>query len=187
MATKQRPERLKDLTRLKELILLVASKSENDTRFGAVKLNKLLYYMDTRAFRELGRPISGATYQRLREGPAPTEMLPALRELKADDSIDEQVRNYHDHTQKRVVPKRAANPELFSPEECAIVEEVLAELFFMNGRQVSQQSHEEWGWKLAKDREVIPYSAAWLSAGPLTQEQELAGEELWQEIIVERG
>jgi uncharacterized phage-associated protein len=187
VATTARQKGRKDLTKLKELILLVASKSEHDPRFGAVKLNKLLYYMDMRAYRELGQPISAATYQRLREGPAPVEMLPALRELKASGDIEEQVRNYHDHTQMRVVPKREPDTELFTPEERAIVEQVIEELFYMNGRQVSLHSHEEWGWKLAKDGDVIPYGAAWLAAGPLTQEQELAGTELWHEIAGERG
>jgi hypothetical protein len=175
------------LSRLKELVVLVANKSKDDPRFGVVKLNKLLYYIDMRAYRELGQPVSGATYQGLREGPAPVEMLPALRELKAEGSVEEVLRNFHDQTQKRVVAKREPDVEMFSPEEQQIVDEVVEELFFMNGRQISDESHLEWGWKLAKDGDIIPYGAAWLSAGPLTQEQESAGKEIWQEIAGERG
>jgi uncharacterized phage-associated protein len=177
----------KDLSRLKELIVLVAEKSEADRRFGAVKLNKLLYYMDMRAFRELGQPISGATYQRLREGPAPREMLPALRELRREKAIEEEVRQFYDRPQKRVVPQRRADTEMFSPEERAIIDEVIADLIYMNAGQVTQLSHQEWGWRLAKDGEPIPYESSWLGAGPLTQAQEATGVALWDEIVGERG
>ena len=53
------------------LILYVAERSEHDDRFGAVKLNKIMYYADFTAYWKLGRPITGATYQRLDEGPLP--------------------------------------------------------------------------------------------------------------------
>lgn len=61
--------------KFRELILYVANMSRNDPDFGAVKLNKILYYADFRAYRELGRPISGAAYRKLSEGPAPRQLL----------------------------------------------------------------------------------------------------------------
>ena len=48
--------------KLRELVVLVANKSEGDPHFGAVKLNKILYYAEFQAFRILGSPIAGATY-----------------------------------------------------------------------------------------------------------------------------
>jgi uncharacterized phage-associated protein len=177
----------KDLSRLKELILLVAKKSESDSRFGAVKLNKLLFYMDMRAFRELGHSISEATYQRLREGPAPREMLPAIHELDSEDAIEVVVRQFYDRPQKRVLARRDPNVEAFTAPEREIVDAVIDELFYMNGTQLSQLSHEEWGWKLAADGETIPNEASWLSSGPLSQDQIAAGQVLWNETAVERG
>ena len=57
--------------KFRELIVYICKKSEGDPTFGAVKLNKILYYADFAAYRILGKPITGAQYQKLREGPAP--------------------------------------------------------------------------------------------------------------------
>ena len=70
-----------NLEKIKEAILYVSKLSKGDPRFGAIKLNKILYYADFRAYRELGNSISNATYQHLNEGPAPRELLPAIEEL----------------------------------------------------------------------------------------------------------
>jgi hypothetical protein len=180
--TSPRSAQTKDIQRLKELILLVAATSENDPRFDVLKLNKLLYYIDNRAYRELGHPLTEATYQRLDEGPAPGEMPRALAELQTEGAIDHETRAFHDHTQKRVVCRREAAPKVFAPEEHQIVRDVLDELFPMTGKQVSEQSRQEWGWRLTKEGDVIPFAASWLATGPLTQEQETAGSDLWNEI-----
>ena len=64
-----------DGSKFRELVLYIAEQSEGDPRFGAVKLNKILYYSDFEAFRVLGESITGATYRKLSEGPAPLQML----------------------------------------------------------------------------------------------------------------
>src|SRR6266487_3415423 len=55
--------KVKDTTRadekLRELILHICIRSEDDEAFGAVKLNKLLFFSDFHAFLRLGKPITG--------------------------------------------------------------------------------------------------------------------------------
>lgn len=60
----------------RELILYLASRSEEDPRFSSTKLNKLLFYCDFTAYRQLGQSITGHGYQKLQFGPAPKAMLP---------------------------------------------------------------------------------------------------------------
>jgi len=72
--------------KLAELILYVCHKSEADERFGATKLNKILFYSDFAAYRQLGQPITGADYQNLEEGPAPRK-LPPIRSCTPGTSI----------------------------------------------------------------------------------------------------
>ncbi|HZQ34888.1 MAG TPA: hypothetical protein VFD32_03070 [Dehalococcoidia bacterium] len=50
-----------DSRKLGELILYVAEKSSDDPRFGATKLNNILFFSDFLAFGQLGRSITGAT------------------------------------------------------------------------------------------------------------------------------
>ena len=58
-----------------ELIVYIAEQSKDDPFFGPVKLNKILYYADFRAYRELGHSITGASYRKLTEGSCPPPVL----------------------------------------------------------------------------------------------------------------
>src|SRR6266852_5368152 len=60
---------------LGELMLYVAAKCEGLRSFGAVKLNKILFYADFLAYDRLGRSITGAVYQKLRYGTAVKRLL----------------------------------------------------------------------------------------------------------------
>ncbi len=158
--------------KFRELIVYIAKSSERDPTFGAVKLNKILYYADFAAFRQLNKPITGATYRKLMEGPAPYEMLEERRALI--DSGDAEIQHvpYFTGMQQRVVAKREPDRELFEPGELGIVDQVMQFFHGKTAREVSDFSHQEPGWAVARDREVIPYDTVWLSSGPLSQEAE---------------
>jgi hypothetical protein len=49
---------LGETKKLQELILYVAKMSEGDPAFGAIKLNKLLFYSDFRAFLDARKSIT---------------------------------------------------------------------------------------------------------------------------------
>ncbi len=166
-----------DAGKFRELVVYIALQSADDPTFGAIKLNKILYYSDFAAYRQLGQPVTGATYRKLSEGPAPLQ-FPAIRDaLVSSGDAMIQERAYFTGTQKRVVIAEAREPdrELFRPGELDIVDSVID---FFNGksaREVSDFSHREPGWILASDREVIPYETAWLSSEPIDQEVEELG------------
>ena len=67
--------------KLRQAILFIAKEGEDDLCLGAVKLNKILYYADVRAYLELHKPITGVVYQHLPEGPAPRALVPTRREM----------------------------------------------------------------------------------------------------------
>ena len=167
-----------DERKFRELIVYISMRSEDDKRFGAVKLNKLLYYSDFRAYSSLGQSISGATYQHLQEGPAPRELLQVRESMAGVDVILESRPYFGGTIQERVAPKRPPDLSVFSLEELRIVDDVLAEFLNMNARQISKYSHEEYGWKLTEEGETIPYASAYFSAEPLTETQIKRGQEV---------
>lgn len=151
--------------KLKGLILYVADRSRDDPHFGATKLNKILYYTDFRAYRELGHSITGADYQKLPEGPAPGELMRARQQLLNEGRITIEHHPVFNYIQQRIVPvERIQDPaSLFSPDELAIVDEVLLGLGGKTGTEVSEMSHAEAGWKLVDYYQSIPYETAWLA------------------------
>lgn len=161
--------------KFKELIVYISKKSTDDPTFGAVKLNKILYYADFAAYRILGKPITGAEYQKLREGPAPLELLKVRQALLNEGEACIEQRSYFTGTQQRLVIKdgREVNLEILEQQELSIVDEILAYFHGKTAREVSDMSHREPGWALAEDREVIPYETAWLSTEPIGQDAEV--------------
>ena len=73
--------------KLRGLILHICIRSEDDEAFGAVKLNKLLFFSDFLAFVRLGKAITGQEYQKLDHGPAPRRMLLVIREMERSGVI----------------------------------------------------------------------------------------------------
>jgi hypothetical protein len=160
--------------KFKELVLYIASKAQKDPTVGAIKLNKILYYSDFIAYKRLGRPITGAAYQKLAEGPAPRRMVPIRRMMVDSGRIRLEERPYFNGMIQRIIPTpRVLTPKLLSSEEVAIVDEVLVALAGKTAREVSDMSHRELGWILARPGETIPYETAWLSSEPLPQEAEI--------------
>jgi hypothetical protein len=146
--------------KLEELILFIASRSEQDPLFGSVKLNKLLFYADFLAYVKLGKAITEQEYMRLPKGPAPRVMLPTLKDMEAKKTLARKERDFYGRTQKVPVALREANLEKFTADEIAVVTEVINTLKSKNAKGISTLSHKFDGWKLAGDRETIPYEVA---------------------------
>lgn len=157
--------------KFKDAIVYVAQECAEDSTFAAVKLNKILYYADFRAHRVLGRPITGVAYQHLNEGPAPRPLIPAKRELIEEGRVIEETKPVGSYVQKRVVAQEPADLSRFAAEEIDLIKDVIQELWGKTAKEVSEMSHEEWGWKLTEDGDTIPYRTAWLSSQPLSQDQ----------------
>ena len=178
-----------DSEKLKEMIVYVAAQAQDDPTFGAIKLNKILYYADFAAYRQLGAPITGAAYFKLREGPAPRQLLAARDELLAEGRLQIEQRRYFAYAQKRPVLPAGCEPdsEFLRPEEREIVDEVIEFFWGKSAREVSDYSHREPGWILADDRADIPYESAWLSADPIDQETEETALKLGAKLLENRG
>jgi hypothetical protein len=163
--------------RLRELILYIAEKCQEDPTFGATKLNKILYFSDFLSFTLHGEPVTGVEYMRLGQGPVPKRMKPITRELQEEHRIAVQSRDYFGLEQQRVIPLSKPNLDLFKPRDIAVVDEVIKQLWGDSAKKVSRLSHGI-AWKMFEDKESIPYEAAYLSNGGPTQEDLDWAEEL---------
>lgn len=156
------------LQRLRELIVYISKVSESDSYFGAIKLNKILYHSDFRAYQRLGVPLTGAPYFRLRNGPAPRAMIPVRRSLINEGAIKLEKVEFGPYTQHRLVALREPVMQHFTADEVAIVDEVIKELWNQTATEVSDASHDV-RWRTLCDKDPLPYEFAFLSDEPPTQ------------------
>ena len=131
----------------------------------------------------LGGSITGATYQRLDRGPAPRELLPVLREMENEGEIQRYERRYFNRPQKVIRALRKSDiAKVLTPDEFEIIDSVLSELRDLNASQVSALSHLDAGWRLALDREDIPYETVYISDRQPTSSERSA----WERAVAER-
>lgn len=156
--------------KLRELILYICRCSEGDAKFGATKLNKLLFYSDFLAYRQLGQAVTSHPYKRMRNGPVPRAIGSFLKGMQKAGEIARSEHNYFGKRQIRAFALRDADLSQFSAQEIALVDAILRECWGTNATQISNLSHKFLGWKFAADGETIPYETALVVLRPVMQE-----------------
>ncbi|MCC7430686.1 SocA family protein [bacterium] len=143
--------------KMRELILYISLLSESDEKFGVTKLNKLLFFIDFSAFKVLGNSVTGEEYQKLPQGPAPRYFLPLRNKMEQAKEILVRKEIFGNFSQDKIFALREPNLSVFTPNEIDLIHRVVDENKGKNATQISEESHNFIGWKLANDKETIPY------------------------------
>lgn len=171
--------------KLKQLILYLADKCEDDPAFGRVKLNKLLYFIDAFAYGQFGQPVTGVEYMKQEQGPVPRRLLPVRNEMQRDGLITEREKHISGLSNPLVKVIALKSPDLsaFTAQEIAHIDEIIELCSKATGTKLSDITHRWRGWNAAGIGETIPYEAIFLSDEPPT-DYELAHAE---ELIAKHG
>lgn len=156
-----------------ELILYLARLSEGDPRCGRTKLNKLLFYVDFRAYERFGASISGQRYQKRDYGPTAGLFMPVVRSLEEEQACAWAERTYHGKPMKKLLALREPDIKVFRPEEVDLIRETLEELLVFDARELTNKTHEFAGYQAAAMNEEIPYNMVFVDdARPLSPEEQ---------------
>jgi hypothetical protein len=156
--------------RLGEAVLYVSQKCEMAAFFGLVKLNKIIWRADFESFAQRGQPVTGRQYQRLRQGPAPVEMLPVLNELQAGGLLELKRVRQGNHEERRPIALQDPVLRLFSPQDLEFLDRAISVYWDKTGKEVSDLSHGV-AWKTREEAEAMPYELAYLSDQPMGRGQ----------------
>jgi hypothetical protein len=152
--------------RLREAVLYVSQKCESAPYFGKIKLNKILWRADFESFAQRGQPVTGRQYQRLKQGPAPVEMLPILNELQAEGLLTYKTRKLVDYEEQRPTALQSPILTMFSKQDLDYLDRSISAYWDKTGTEVSDISHGV-AWKSREDGDPMPYELAYLSDEPL--------------------
>jgi uncharacterized phage-associated protein len=163
--------------RFKDAVLYIAEQLADDPTFGSTKLNKILYFADTDAFRILGEPITGAVYQRNHYGPTAVEYLPMIAEMERERLIDVRHAQVADHEQEvvRSTGQFLVRLDQFNEQQREILDARIAEFRAYSNVESSDESHKKSaGWLTRNQGETIPFATSLIDPEPL-DEHALAG------------
>lgn len=150
----------RNIDRLLEMVVFVASESRGDERFALTKLYKILFFADFDHYAKHGKSITGADYISLPHGPAPAQMKRALKELAEDQRLTVVSGMYHGLKQNVPVSQSDADLSQFSGEEVATITRAIKALWNRTASDLSELSHRFPGWLIADNGRDIPYELA---------------------------
>lgn len=166
--------------RLGEAIVYVVERMADDPGGqGAVKLNKILWWADFESFRERHRSVTGAVYQKLKEGPAPVRLLPTRKKLLKSGAIEMEERDRGAQSPEKVLITHRLPEPVFDREDLRYLDRALEKFRGMTGKECSDFSHRaSAGWQTVNYHEIIPYETALVYTRPLTDEDIAWGREV---------
>lgn len=170
--------------RFKELVLYISRECADDSTYSKVKLLKILFFSDFESYGVYGTPITGMPYRKLPYGPCPVDYPRIQEEMLQNKLIKIFSRRVYEHSSQRVLPLREPMLEMLSGRDVSIVAGWIRFFWNKTAKEVSEYSHGK-AWKIARESELIPYEAVFISDEPVTFEdvdraKELAAKYGWK-------
>ena len=170
--------------KLAAAVAYLAERSRHDEAFGETKLVKLLYYADCASYQRTGKPITGATYIHMEHGPYPESWQSIRLTLENEETIRVIAENVPGgYQRRRTVAGALATTEALSDQECTFLNEQLRRFADLNAAQIEEYSHDELGWHITTQGEVIPYETSGIRRpGPPDEETKARGRRIAKRI-----
>lgn len=164
----KKTDKVMNQTKLKAVVHYVIAKSD-PSRLGAIRLNKILWYADTIAYRVGGASITGETYIKRQFGPVPRHVLATLGELEHENAIVIRQGGSYSFPMREFVSMSSPDTSTLSAKEVELIEEmrgVICDHYTANS--ISELTHDQV-WEAANIGELIPLSATLAaSSGEMT-------------------
>lgn len=150
----------KHLEKFKQVFLYVLQQAGAKPNVGETVLYKLLYFIDFDYYEKHEEQLMGLTYIKNAHGPTPGEFKVVVDEMVAAGLVDKVKAKHFTFTQKKYLPVIKPDLSQLSGAELAMIDSVLDRYSDLSASQLSELSHEDTPWRLAKDRENIEYEYA---------------------------
>ena len=149
----------KNINKFKQILLYILSKIGAKPNVGQVVLYKILYFIDFDFYEKYEEQLIGITYIKNHFGPTPVEFKKVIEDMKKDNDLEEVKSKYFNHEQTKYLPKKNYNLSCLSAIEKEHIDNELKRLSDKNASELSDLSHRDIPWIIAKDQEEIKYES----------------------------
>jgi len=146
-----------NINKFKEVLLYILGKVGSRPNIGQTVLYKLLYFIDFDYYEKFEEQLIGATYIKNTYGPTPVSFAKIVKQMEKEGKLVEVRSKYFDRDQTKYIPVTEANVSSLRGQELKHVDDVLLRLAHLTGKQLSELSHKDTPWLVAKDREILDY------------------------------
>mgnify|MGYP006173868895 FL=1 len=150
----------KNIEKFKQVLLYVLNKVGAKPNVGQTVIYKLLYFIDFDYYEKYEKQLMGLTYMKNTFGPTPREFKSVVDEMIDQGEIDAVRAKHFDHKQKKYLPVVEPDLSQFTAQEVAMIDSVLSRYSDFSATKLSDLSHEDTPWQMAKDKENIDYEFA---------------------------
>lgn len=146
-----------NIEKFKQVLLYVVSKVGGRPNIGQTALYKLLYFIDFDYYEKYQRYLVGATYIKNTHGPSPVSFAKIARDLGSQGKLVEVNSKYFNYDQKKYMVTAEPEVSLLSAQELKHIDDELNRLASKSARELSDLSHIDTPWRVAKKKDVLSY------------------------------
>jgi len=146
-----------DLEKFKQVLHYIVSKVGTLDNTGKTVLYKMLYFSDFDFYEINEKSLTGETYYKLPQGPAPKHFDIAINQLIKEKKVKFSNGKFFGKRQNKFLSLSEPCLDKLNGEEIKVIEKVITRLKSMNANQISSYSHEDIPWKATIDKKPINY------------------------------
>lgn len=145
--------------KFKQVLLYILSKVGGKPNIGQTVLYKLLYFIDFDYYEKYEEQLIGARYIKNTHGPTPVIFPKIIKELEDEGSVEAIKSKFYKYDQTKYLINPDINLDLssLSAQELAHIDEELDRLSDLTAKKISDLSHIDTPWKIAKEKEQLNY------------------------------
>jgi len=146
-----------NVKKFKEVLLYILSKIGSRPNIGQTALYKLLYFIDFDYYEKFEEQLIGATYIKNTYGPTPVSFTKIVNQMTSEGELVEVKSKYFDHDQTKYLGVKEADVSGLNGKELKHIDDEIERLAHLTAKQLSELSHKDTPWLVAKEREVLEY------------------------------
>lgn len=149
-----------NVDKFEQVLLYVVSKVGSHPNIGQTALYKLLYFIDFDYYEKYHEYLVGATYIKNTHGPSPVSFAKIARKLEQTGKLVLVQSKYFGFDQKKYLVTFEPTVSELSAQELKHIDDELKRLASKSAKELSDLSHIDTPWRVAKDKQVLNYRHA---------------------------